>query len=260
MHMMRKISFVFVALLAATLAAWAGDPWKQKTDKQWDEGDLRRIMNDSPWARRVTINSSSTPITPGGPPSSAPAAGSGYGGAGALGGAGGGGNVSRGSSAPLPNPGAASEVGGEMSFTVRWASALTLRRAAVRAAIKRGAFTEADGERWLAVPVDDYQVDLIGKNLSMFEKVDDATLLKVTFLRPKSTKGKLTPVKVETERTPDSKSLSRVVFHFAKRAASGEASISTDEKGIEFVTEPRGITIKATFEPPKMVAQQGPDW
>lgn len=70
---MRRITFVFIGLLSIALAAWADDPWKQKSDQEWDEGDLRRIMNDSLLGKNVIISSASAPTQPGGPPPGVPA-------------------------------------------------------------------------------------------------------------------------------------------------------------------------------------------
>jgi hypothetical protein len=55
----RAISCAVTILVAASLIWAANDPWKSKPYQQWDDKDLRRIFNDSPWAKIVQITSSS---------------------------------------------------------------------------------------------------------------------------------------------------------------------------------------------------------
>lgn len=44
-------------LLLGTLAAlaWASDPWKAKPYQQWDQKDVAKILNDSPWAKTESV-------------------------------------------------------------------------------------------------------------------------------------------------------------------------------------------------------------
>lgn len=52
---MRSRIAVLLACLVLAVAAWAGDPWKEKTYKEWNEKEVNRILSDSPWARVVTV-------------------------------------------------------------------------------------------------------------------------------------------------------------------------------------------------------------
>jgi len=246
---MRKISILFLTLLAVATVAWAADPWKQKSYKDWNENDVRQIMTDSPWAKKVTI---AFDVTPKMGPRASPSSG---GGRGAPSGGGG-----RDPGSPTGTEGDAPAFGGgTLSFTVQWASAMTLRRAAVRLAILRGAVSEADGEKSLAVPADYYGVAVFGGNLAAFEKLDEAALERVAYLRPRKGKEKLAPRAVEIQRGEDGKMIVGILFHFAKKLANGEGVVASDEKEVEFVCVAGGVSIRTTFEPQRMVTQEGAD-
>lgn len=65
---MRRVTFILIGILSVAVAAWGGDPWKQKAYKDWDDNDLKRILFDSPWAKKVSITlSSGMPSVQGGP-------------------------------------------------------------------------------------------------------------------------------------------------------------------------------------------------
>lgn len=56
---MRRGCVVAVAFLLAT-DLWAGDPWKQKSYKDWNQNDVPKILNDSPWAKRIEVEGRQT--------------------------------------------------------------------------------------------------------------------------------------------------------------------------------------------------------
>lgn len=246
---MRKSSIVFLTLLAVATAAWADDPWKQKSYKDWNENDVRQIMTDSPWAKKVTIAFDVTPnIGPLVSSSSGGGRGAPSGGAG------------RDPGSPSGTEGDVPVFrGGSLSFIVQWASAMTLRRAAVRLAILHGTVSEADGEKSLAAPVDYHGVAVFGGNLAAFEKLDEAALERVTYLRPRKGKEKLAPKAVEIQHGEGGKTIVGVLFRFPKKLANGEEVVASDEKGVEFVCMAGGVSIRTTFEPQRMVTQEGAD-
>jgi hypothetical protein len=250
---MRRINFSVALVLAVALAAWAGDPWKQKAYKDWDDNDLRRILFDSPWAKKVSITlSGGMPSVQGGPPAQSPAAGGGsYGMSGSW---------TAGGGTPQSVYTAAGKMMSEMTFVVRWFSALTTRRAIARSFVRSHALTEEQAEQGLGAPVDDYMVLLLGNDLSDFKGLDEAGLRKISYLRPRKTKEKIFPLKVDVQNGPDGKTINAIVFHFEKKLPNGEITIPVDEKSIDFSCEVKNIAIHTTFEPPKMMGQEGPDW
>lgn len=128
---MRKFLFVIATLLLGGITAWAGDPWKQKASKDWDDDDLRRIPYNSPWAKEVQIveqDASRVAVV------------------GVLSGHVGG---------PM-NTGVVATAA--LNFTVRWASAQTTRRALVYAATRSGRMNAEDAEKSLEAPLEDYAI------------------------------------------------------------------------------------------------------
>src|SRR5207247_4213385 len=49
---MRRIA-VTAAVFLFAIEVWAGDPWKEKSYRDWSEKDVYKILNDSPWAKRI---------------------------------------------------------------------------------------------------------------------------------------------------------------------------------------------------------------
>jgi hypothetical protein len=47
--------FVIAFALLVTVDLWAGDSWKDKSYKDWNENDVRKILNESPWSKRIDI-------------------------------------------------------------------------------------------------------------------------------------------------------------------------------------------------------------
>src|ERR1700751_1695907 len=94
---MRKVMIGSFAVFAiAALALAASDPWKSKSYQQWDEKDVKKVLDDSPWAKVTQVDatwqkggSASAPSSGLPQGSSAGAAPGGGGGGGSRGGMGG---------------------------------------------------------------------------------------------------------------------------------------------------------------------------
>ena len=252
--MVRKaISCAVTILVAASLIWAANDPWKSKPYQQWDDKDLRRIFNDSPWSKVVQISSSSASTydsgsLPAEPSSASPAQ--------QTRGMGGGGQYSQPSvpsATPQPQQSAATP------YVVRWVSSRTIREAAVRNAVLKGQLKPDDAAKDLAQTVDTYQVLVAGPNMKAFQGVDEATLKKSTFLEMKKTKEKLTPSDVRIDRGADVTSIESVVFVFPKKSANGEPTVAGNEKGADFSTSAAGAKINVSFDFSKMEDSQGRD-
>ena len=245
---MRSRMALLLAFLALAVAAWAGDPWKEKTYKEWNQEEVNKILADSPWSHPVTVpafwRSGGSPMaTAGGRGGGAAAAAEG-GGAASQGGAGASG--SGGGSLP------------EAHFTVRWGSARTAREALARLAILRG-MAEADAEKIMNLPVTEHQIVLYGPDMAPFAKSDEKSLMDRTFLKLKRNKRKISPTRVEIRRAPDGKRISGIVFYFPMKSDAGEPVIAPDEKGVDFECRTDEVSIRQSFEPQKMVSKAGPD-
>ncbi|HTM40172.1 MAG TPA: hypothetical protein VL177_04645, partial [Terriglobales bacterium] len=60
--MKRTLALALTMLLSAS--AWGRDPWKGKDYKDWDASDVRKILYDSPWSKRVSRTALQAPEGP----------------------------------------------------------------------------------------------------------------------------------------------------------------------------------------------------
>ncbi len=162
----RLLALTAILLLATDLSA--GDPWKDKSYKQWDEKDVRKVLLDSPWAKEVRVSANWRGPGGGLAPSTSPTdtGGGGYGESGS------------GGMAKAPQSGgraSEAEQGGaslQASFIVRWVSSRAIRQAMARAAVLRGA-SEADAEQILAQEPREYILVVLGSDMTPFAKADE---------------------------------------------------------------------------------------
>ncbi|MFY9532304.1 MAG: hypothetical protein WBC04_22410 [Candidatus Acidiferrales bacterium] len=254
---MRK--FYLIAGGALTFAAFlwaAGDPWREKPYQQWDQKDITRILTDSPWSKVVRVDApwrtSGQRDDDEGESDEGPQAPSG-------GGMSRGGYGAGGGSQP---PGGASGGGPSVpqaAFVVRWASSQTIREAVYRDAVLKGQMKQEDVDKALLQPVGDYDVLVVGKDMSQFAKSDENALKGQAYLSTKKTKQKISPGRVQIQKSQDGMNIVALIFSFPKKTSNGENDIAPDEKGVEFVLAAGQVKLKAGFDPSKMANQQGRD-
>jgi hypothetical protein len=249
-------------LIAAALVFAGGDPWKSKPYQQWDDKDVQRILQDSPWAKVVQVdanwknsklnsNDDSPQATL---PSGAPAAG------GKMGSMGGGmGGQSPAPSAPAAGNAESGAPSSEASFVVRWVSSRTVQRAAARKSELAGQLKPEDAEKQLAQSPDVYEIVVVGPDMRPFQSADEDILKTNAYLIEKKTKQKISPTKVEVSRSSDGKKVQVVAFIFSKKSTNGEPTIADDEKGVDFNCLVGGAKIHTSFDIPKMQDTQGRD-
>jgi hypothetical protein len=259
---MRKAILVsFAALVMTALLFAGGDPWKSKPYQQWDDKDVQRILQDSPWAKVVQVDAtwknsklnsnddSPQPTVPSGAPASG----------GKMGGMGGGSQTPA-PSAPAPAGGVYS--GGssaQATFVVRWVSSRTVQRAAARKAELAGQLKPEEAEKQLAQSTDVYEIVIGGPDMGPFQSADEETLKTSVYLIEKKTKQKISPTKVEVSRSTDGKNVQVVAFIFAKKSDNGEPTIPDDDKGVDFYCAVNGAKIHTAFDISKMQDTQGRD-
>jgi hypothetical protein len=262
-NLMRKAILVSSAvLIVAALVFAGGDPWKSKPYQQWDDKDIQRILQDSPWAKAVQVDAywrnsklNTNDDSPQPPvPTGTPAAG------GKMGGMGGG----MGGQAPAPSAPAAGNVesGGSSApatFLVRWVSSRTVQRASARKAEMAGQIKPEDAEKQLAQSPDVYEIAIGGPDMRPFESADDDTIKMSATLIDKKTKERILPAKVEVSRSVDGKKVQVVGFVFPKKSENGEPTIAGDEKSVDFTCSINGARIHTSFDVPKMQDTQGRD-
>jgi len=248
--MVRKSISVLAAILVAVTFLWAAnDPWKSKPYEQWDEKDIRRIFEDSPWSKVVQVASSSgtDSVAPLDNSSRTPSSRAGMGG-----------QYPQASAAPEPQVGQVSQAN-QTPYIVRWASSRIIREAAVRRLVLDGKLKQEDAAKEIAQPVASYEVVIAGPEMKPFDIAEPDNLKRGTYLYTRKTKEKLTPSEIQIIRSPDGTSIQNVIFVFPKKSATGESTIAPDEKGADFFTAPAGIKISTSFDFSKMMDSQGRD-
>jgi hypothetical protein len=238
---MRRSCVVAVALFLA-IDLWAGESWRQKSYKVWNQNDVRTILNESPWARRIEIQGGQTKHA--GMESSEE------------------GGTSEGAAGE--ESGEASGRGednerGRITFVVRWVSSRTIRQAWVRGEVLQKRVLETDTDKFLPPPSDDSQLLIVGRDMSLFEKLDEATLRARSFLLRTKSKQKISPGGVEIVRLPDGKGIKGILFHFPKNLLVRQSTPSVDDNDLKFVSQAGTTEIKASFDLQKMVDHEGID-
>jgi hypothetical protein len=248
--MPRRIVFGLILLAGAALA-WAGnDPWKSKPYQQWDSKDVERIMDDSPWAKMIRVDVLWKNAAPNQSDADTKD----------LGGGGGGGDDSDKSSHPsaLRQPGEGTQFP-QTVYLTRWISSRTMRAAVLRNAVLGGNLKEDAADKQLAAPVDAYQVELLGRDMTPFQGMDEKALTQAAYLQTKKKKEKISPAKIEIARSKDGKTIQAIEFLFPKKGATGESTIAADEKGVDFYCTAGKAKIQTSFEIPKMEDMKGRD-
>ncbi|SRR5579885_3312595 len=154
----------FALCLVILAPLGAADFWQAKPYTEWSEKNVKKMLQDSPWARPVNVTGDMVP----------PAAGTGRRGAGARGAMGEIGNpnemppdpmgdaprsgVGRAAQNADPDRGTAPI----LTFTVRWESALPVRQARVRARYGSEAAASAEARRILETEEKDYLITVSG--------------------------------------------------------------------------------------------------
>jgi hypothetical protein len=146
--MKKTILSVLFLCGAGALLLLAADSWRKKPYTAWDDKDIQKILNDSPWAREVGIIISGRGEEA---RSSSPLAGAGGGSGGGSGGMGGRGNAGmEGAAAPT------------LSLVVRLVSALPVRQAMMRALYGDKVGDSPGAAKVLSTPDNYYVVALAG--------------------------------------------------------------------------------------------------
>ncbi len=252
---------VWIGLLGAVLAWAGGDPWNSKPYQSWDREDVLKVLNHSPWSKAIQVSARWKSAGPGMemPGGSGPTGGGGESRSGEP--------TTMGGGRQQPQPGGYGGQGGpdlatppQVWFQARWLSARVVREGLARSAVLNGSATEAQAEQFIAQNPADYEIALIGPDMTPFEKLDENALKQSAYLELKKKKReRIPPSSVQIQRGKDGK-VSAVVFSFPKTQAGGEPVIAPDEKDAKFVCDPaKNLKMEFSFELKKMVSQQGRD-
>lgn len=148
---------------------------------------------------------------------------------------------------------------GRIIFVIRWVSSRTIRQAWVRGEVLQKRVPETDTDKFLPPPSDDSQLLIVGRNMSLFETLDEATLRAKSFLLRTKSKQIISPDAVEIVRLPDGKRIKGILFHFRKNLVVSQCTPSIDDNDLKFVSQAGTTQIKVRFDLQKMVDSEGTD-
>jgi hypothetical protein len=243
--MSKKLAGVLMAVLFATAAVYAGDVWKDKDFEKWDQKDVDKILKDSPWSKQIQYGGGATggmdaPFTQPASESAHP-------------------DINNGSRlSASAGTGGSAGMGPATSFFVRWYSSRTVREAMARQRELKGTPTD-ETRKGLATDMETYEIVLQSTNLNAFSKEGEASLKEHSYLMLKANKDKIPPSRVIVQKGQDDRAVA-VVFDFPRKSASGEPTIGTSEKGVEFYTKAGGTPLTVSFDLSKMADKKGQDY
>jgi hypothetical protein len=220
---------------------WAADFWTTKPFTDWNEKEVAKILSDSPWTAKITINGG-----PGAPPS----IGGGGGGGGGRGGRGGG---PQGDSTTA-DPGIGGDSGGfggggssGTTVTAIWQTALPIRQALVKRQYGAEAGTSPEAKAKLD-RVDQFYVLTLGGmpgfTLAAAQGDRKAALLNATML---TAAGK-PPLKAVDVQVSGGRGSGVMSFVFPK-----STSFSVEDKEVEFSSKFDTTAVKKKFKLKDMV-------
>jgi hypothetical protein len=233
--MYRRQLFLLFPVAAGALRA--DDPWKTKPAAEWTEKDVKRLLNDSPWAHEAMV---SAPMPPMG---------------GGRGGGGGGMPPGGGRGGGAPGPGTMGGMQGDPSFgmgapppaaylprvTVRWESAGPIRQLNMRggndqaSAVVREYYVLTATGLQPPRPRPDGQKEEFGERLERMKQ----GLKENTHLTPKG-RTPLTPARIELGQNEGK----LVIVYFFSRTDE----ISADDKEVEFDSALGPMKMRAKFK------------
>lgn len=239
-------------LLAGAAALSAGDPWKEKPYTQWSDKEVQRVVTDSPWAKEFGVQpvggsgdiSATRPMGTGG----------GVGGGGSPSGMSGGGSEGRGPNVG-PRSAADDSAGGGVGggyYIVRWLSSKTLRQGLVR----QQKLNDEQAAQLLNFPPQHYIVAIVGPNMRAFVRLEDKQLMESSYLKPKKSKARIHPERVNFRR--QGQNVTSVEFYFPKQF-DGQPVFAADEAKVEFACELKSGIITVDFDLRRMVIEGQPD-
>jgi len=205
----------------------AADFWQTKPFTEWNDKDVQKLLQSSPWARPITVAMS-------GGPGAANAGGlDGFSGLGAH---------------KSIHPGDAAAPGaGSVVLIVRWQSAKPVREAVIKARFGNEAGTSAEARKALEEPVDHYIISICGLPSTAFGGNAEEFRQQMLAQGMLVIKGK-DPIKPVDFTTEDTGHSAQGMFVFPKTDP-----ITEDDKEVEFIVKIRDTSIRQKFHVKEML-------
>ncbi len=275
---MRKAALIIgMGALALAAAVFAGDVWKEKPYKTWDQKEVQKVMSDSPWAQKIqmggfgaapSMGGGRRGMGGGGGPNTAGDGGDGDGATNGGGASASGGRTVGGSEQPnYPrsdgdtsggDSGGARNMGGPQEFLARWISSRTMREAFARDAELTGRPAE-ELTKAIATPQPTYRIVLISRDLRAFQAERPEALKESIYLEGKKSHEKIVPARISLGTDPSGKRVTYVLVDFPKTTDKGEPALPAGEKELDFIAEAGKLKLKFHFDISKMADKEGAD-
>ncbi|MGH9775991.1 MAG: hypothetical protein ACRD50_13710 [Candidatus Acidiferrales bacterium] len=239
----RGVLVLMSIMIAAALAWSGGDPWKDKSYKEWTMAECLQILQDSPWAKVVPVGAGWHPM------------GQQESGGGEISPGGGGASAIR----PAEAEGSQGNDKSPKPYAVVWTSAIVVQQANMRRQVLNKARPATDLDNFKPVNFgDNYGVMVNAADMSLFKERGEGAFMDKAYLQVAGSKEKIEPAKVFFFKDPQGK-VTGSLFYFPKIDANGEPTIKSGVKRIDFYLQVGEAYLQTYFEPDKMATSQGPD-
>ena len=239
--MKARVSFGLAAIFLVALLAAADDPWKGASYQNWDEKDVKKVLQSSPWGRELVTRT---------------VAQSGE-------------NKQRAANSTVNRYDTPEQIPAEWVQVVWWSSK-TVRRAALRKATLKGLkVAEEQAKAFTESPIEDHTIVVWGdpKTLAALAQLEPAELKKVAYLDSPRLKMKIEPIDAGAERQgnapPD-----KIFFKFP-RTFNGADTVTPEDSRLVFKWRlvrnakekiDNAQMFEVVFSPNKMVSSGAADY
>ncbi len=222
--------YLFAIPVAACMFAVhlsSADFWQSKPFTEWNDKDVQKLLQSSPWARSVSIAASGAPASSANTPGL-----DGFSGLGNHKGV---------------NPGDSGRTPSLVTVVVRWQSAKPVRQAAVKAKYGNEAGTSPEAKKALEEPVDHYIISICGLPANAFDGNPDHLRQQMLAQGMLVIKGR-EPIRPIDFITEGEGRAAQGMFVFPKTTP-----ITEDDKDAEFIVKIRDYNIRQKFHLKDMV-------
>jgi len=228
-------------MTAAAFCVFASGAWKNKPFDQWTAAEVRKILNDSPWAKPAHVPH--YPYLNGDKPEVGAQL-----------------KVGKVPADSLAPPKDAENLARKPDTTVvvRWNSSQTVRHALYRDAILRGVPQAEAAERFLNSPPNSIEFAMVGA-ASLLPPSEPSSLVPETYLQLTPSGRRVPATAASVSEAIDSQGTHGYTFHFPRTLSDGSATISHETGSVLFVCRMGVRVFRAEFKTSEMIARDGAD-
>jgi hypothetical protein len=228
-------------LAIAAVCVLAANPWSGKPFDQWTAAEVRKILNNSPWAKPAHVPH--YPYLNGDKPEVGAQL-----------------KVGKVPADSLAPPEDADTLARKPDATVVvcWNSSQTVRHALYRDAILRGVPQAEAAERFLNSAQDSIEFAMVGAG-SLLPPSEPSSLVPETYLQLLPSDRKVPAVAAYVSEPIDSRGTHGYTFRFPRALTDGSATISRETSRVLFVCRMGVRVFRAQFKTSEMIGRDGVD-